>query len=66
LPLRVCFFSAVITELAMPSLATITALRSLCELSIDSNVVPAAWLSQSAIHWSSTFFQPGCLDSTPS
>ena len=66
LPFSFWFFSAAITELAMPSLATMTALMSGVLRSMAVKVVPAAALSHLAMDWSSTFFQPDCLDSTPS
>ena len=66
LPLSFWFFSAAITELAMPSLATITALMFGFLRSMAVKVVPAVALSHLAIDWSSAFFQPDCLDSTPS
>ena len=50
----------------MPSLATITALMFGFLRSMAVKVVPAVALSHLAMDWSSTFFQPVCLPSTPS
>ena len=64
LPFSFWFFSAETTELAMPSLATITALMFGVLLSMAVKVAPATELSHLSMDWSATFVQPACLDST--
>ena len=66
LPLSFWFFSAEMTELAMPSLATMAAFKVGLLRSMAVKVVPAVALSHLAMDWSSTFFQPGVADSTES
>jgi hypothetical protein len=51
------------TDCAMVSLATMTALMPGCWPSIVVNTVCAVAASQLPL-WSASFYQPGCFDST--